>query len=165
MKILIFNKKDFIQFMQYNNIDDSNVESQDMMIISINKHYRPYCEDSFKHDVVCYFKRQHPNVLIMHFGDYDENDVTQKAKEGPTGIFNEYKARKLYKFIKNNKDKSLVVLHCGAGISRSGAIGSFIYDLYGKDTMTWEEFKTRNPQIQPNIHILKLLRKVYEEDK
>lgn len=151
--------------MLYNNIDDSNIESQDMMIISINNHYRPYRKDSFKHDVESYFKKQHPNALTMHFGDYNENNAIQKGNKGPTGVFNEYKAKKLYKFIKDNKNKSLAILHCGAGISRSGAVGNFIYDLYGKNDMTWDEFKRKNPQIQPNIYILKLLRKVYEEDK
>ena len=162
MKILTFSKKDFINFMQYNNIDDSNVESHDMLFISINRHYRPYRKDSFKHDVECYFKRQHSNAITMHFGDYSEEDIQKKENKGPTGIFNEYKAKKLYEFIKKNKHKKLAIIHCGAGISRSGAIATFIFDLYG-DTK-YDEFKRKNPQIQPNQHILKLLRKEYDKD-
>ena len=38
MKILVYNKRAFNHFMTYNAITDENVESQDMMIISINNH-------------------------------------------------------------------------------------------------------------------------------
>jgi predicted protein tyrosine phosphatase len=165
MKILIFGKRGFTKFMLYNNIDDSNVESQDIMIISINSAINRELLFDAQTTVQSHFKRQHSNVMIMHFGDYSEEFVNKIEHEGPTGIFNDYKAQKLYRFIKANKHKKTAIVHCGAGISRSGAIGSFIYDLYGKDDMTWDEFKRKNPQIQPNTHILKLLRKVYEKDK
>jgi predicted protein tyrosine phosphatase len=139
--------------MTYNAITDESVESQDMMFISINNHIK---------DIYSFFKRQHSNVMIMHFGDYGE-DYIQTYWGQPTGIFNEYKAKKLYNFIKANKDKHLSVIHCGAGISRSGAIGTFIFDMYGETT--YEEFKRKNPRIEPNQHILKLLNEQRRKDE
>jgi predicted protein tyrosine phosphatase len=99
----------------------------------------------------------------MHFGDYGEEYITRVAHEGPTGIFTPFKAKKLYEFIKANKDKHMAIVHCAAGISRSGAVGTFIHNLYG--TMTYEEFKRKNPQIQPNGHILRLLNEELRKDK
>jgi predicted protein tyrosine phosphatase len=150
--------------MQYLDINDSNVELQDCMFISINSSHKGELLYGAQTNIESHFKRQHSNVMIMHFGDYGEEFVNKIKHEGPTGIFTEYKAHKLYKFIKANQQKKMALIHCGAGISRSGAVGSFIYDLYGKDTMTWEEFKRKNPRIQPNAHILKLLRNEYEKD-
>lgn len=167
MKILILNKPDFGRFMEYNMIDDDNVETQDAMFVSINPAYQEQLLYGRK-DVgvqTSYFKRQHSNVMIMHFGDYGEEFVVKVAHEGPTGIFTPFKAKKLYEFIKRNKDKRMAIVHCSAGISRSGAVGTFIFDLYGRDTMTWEEFKRKNPKIQPNQHIIRLLNNELRRDK
>jgi predicted protein tyrosine phosphatase len=163
MKILVYGKLQFNRFMLYNNITDDNVETKDMFFVSINNPYDPEIFLS-KGDVYSHFKQQHSNVLVMHFPDFGETMIENYTKMGvkPFHIFNEHKAKKIYEFIKRNKDKSLAVLHCGAGISRSGAVGAFIFDLYGD--MTYEEFKRKNPQIQPNQHILKLLRKEYDKD-
>lgn len=162
MKVLIFNKKNFNQFMQYNCIDDSSVESQDMMIISINN---PYVETLYPDTwiIKSYFKRNHFNVLIEHFPDFGENISYDQIGQGNFSVFSEYKAKRMYEFIKKNKDKSLAIIHCGAGISRSGAVGTFIHDLYG--TVSWDEFKRKNPQISPNMYILKLLQQQRLKDK
>jgi predicted protein tyrosine phosphatase len=165
MKILILNKREFNKFMEYNMINDDNVEEQDMLIVSINQP----CESHIimgRSGVYSHFSRQHSNVMIMHFMDVGENYINNF--EELNGVcyqfFNKYKAKKLYEFIKRNKDKKLAVLHCSAGISRSGAVGTFIYDMYGKDTMTWEEFQRKNPYIHPNEHILKLLHEEQRND-
>lgn len=161
MKVLILNKREFNKFMEFSNITDENVDSKDMMFISINNH-ADLGLFMGKAEIYSYFKRQHSNVMIMHFGDFSEEFVARVAHEGPTGIFTPYKAKKLYNFIKRNKDKSIAICHCGAGISRSGAVGTFIHDLYG--TVSYEEFKRKNPRILPNSHILKLLNDEYRKD-
>jgi len=142
--------------MQYNGITDDNVETKDMLIVSINN----------VKDTSSYFEKEHENVKIMHFGDYSEEMITllnySKEKEKENGVFNNEMAKELYEFIKRNKDKNLAVLHCAAGISRSAGVGTFIQDLYG--TQSFQDFKRKNPQIQPNLHVLNLLRKMYEKD-
>ena len=141
--------------------NDSNIEEKDVLIVSINNFYNPGLFMD-RYGVSSHFKRQHPNVMIMHFGDFSEEWVNKVIHEGPTGIFNEYKAHKVYEFIKANKEKGEAILHCSAGISRSGAIGAFINDLYGEDHQT---FMFRNPRIEPNSYMTKMLyRELYREN-
>jgi predicted protein tyrosine phosphatase len=156
MKILILSKQNFDKMMQYNVIDDYNVESQDIMFISIcspQDDDQPYISELSKKS---HFKEEHPNVKIMYFGDYSGDQVLNNPH-----VFTRGHAKELYKFIKENENKGMAIIHCGGGISRSGAIGTFIFDLYGD--MTFEEFKRKNPQIQPNSHILRLLREEYKK--
>jgi len=164
MKVIILSRPKFNHFMEYNMINDDNVESKDAMFISISSHYNGQLLFGAKEITRSYFKRQHSNVMIMHFGDYGEEFVARVAHEGPTGIFTPFKAKKLYEFIKRNKEKSMAIVHCAAGISRSGAVGTFIFDLYGRESMTWDEFKRKNPQIEPNQHILRLLNDELRKD-
>lgn len=51
-----------------------------------------------------------------------------------------------------------VIVHCSAGISRSGAIASFIVDNF--TDMDYQEWKSQNaPQIHPNEYVYGLLRR------
>lgn len=157
MKVLIRSKIVFDDMMKYQGIDDSNVESKDIMFISIcspKDDDQPYISSL---STESYFKEEHSNVKIMYFGDYTSNDLNNPY------VFTIGHAKELYEFIKRNKDKSMAILHCGAGISRSGAIGTFIFDLYGNGD--YEEFKRKNSQIYPNHHILRLLNNVHEQQK
>lgn len=156
MKVLILNKREFDNMMQYMAIDDSNAESQDLMLISVCS---PPDDDqpgiaSLSRN--SYFKSDHENVKTLFFGDYGENMVGRTEH-----MFTDEQAEELYNFIKVNKDKHIAIVHCGAGISRSGAIGTFIHDLYG--TIPYEEFKRKNPRIMPNSYVLRLLR--YQQNK
>jgi len=157
MNIIILNKRLFNEFMTYNFVNDDNVESQDMLIISINEFYKKETWYQDDYNVNSYFKRQHSNVLIEHFGDYREDYITEciKKKKPTSGFFSEHKAKRMYEFMMRNKDKSLAVLHCGAGISRSGAAGQFLWENFG--TISYEDFKRKNKKIEPNNHILRLL--------
>ena len=47
-------------------------------------------------------------------------------------------------------------VHCNAGISRSGAIGTFANDYCG---MNYSEFLKNNPYIMANSYVLRLLRR------
>jgi len=59
--------------------------------------------------------------------------------------------------IANQQDDSTLILHCDAGISRSGAIGSFAADFLRLDM---EKFRKDNPDIMPNHYVLSVLNKV-----
>lgn len=163
MKVVILSKPEFNKIMSYNSITDDNVENVDAMFISINSPNRDELIQGAKTSIYSHFKRHHSNVMIMHFGDYPEEFIQENVDKNPTGLFNAYKAKKLYEFIKKNSNKSIAVVHCGAGISRSGAVGTFIYELYGNDT--WEDFKRLNWKIHPNAYVLKLLREELKKDK
>lgn len=57
-----------------------------------------------------------------------------------------------------------IIVHCSAGISRSGAISSFIVDNFTE--MNYQEWKARwAPQIQPNDYVYGLLRREFMKRK
>ena len=135
--------------MEYNGITDANVEQHDdTMFISIVSPVEP--DLSKKDNSDSYFKECHSNVKVMSFGDYMDSE----AKSNPN-VFTKEQAKELYEFIIKNKDKKMAILHCGAGISRSGAIGTFLFENFGDGN--YEEFKRKNPQICPNPRVLRLL--------
>ena len=67
-------------------------------------------------------------------------------------------ATDMWQFIKSNLGKDLYV-HCGAGISRSGAVAEFYYEYFGGD---YKNLKKKYPFISPNPKILYYLREVSE---
>ena len=66
----------------------------------------------------------------------------------------------LFDFIKSNIDKKTCLVHCHAGVSRSGAVGLFINEYLGQNE---ERFRVLHPNIAPNPHILSLLRKARKQ--
>jgi hypothetical protein len=153
MKVLALSKINFDKMMALYAIDDSNVESQDAIFISICSPKEDGQFDQFYISQLSkesYFKSEHPNVKIMYFGDYGEKEI-----ENNPHVFTKKQAKELYEFIVANKDKNMAIVHCGGGYSRSGAIATFIFDNFGG--YDYEEFKRRNPQILPNMHILRML--------
>ena len=66
----------------------------------------------------------------------------------------------MYDFIIKNSDKDYFIVHCTMGVSRSGAVGEFVNDLYG---IPYQEFKRENPQIVPNLVVKQGLNKRHQE--
>jgi predicted protein tyrosine phosphatase len=66
---------------------------------------------------------------------------------------------KIVKFINNNKDKSVFIIHCSAGISRSRAVATFLYDKFLPE-IDKEEFGRENKYIRPNLYVLKRLKEL-----
>ena len=115
------------------------------------------------------FKKPHPNVLTLTFDDVME-DSYQSVGLNPDGtpfLFQNGKAitleqgEQLVNFIKENLNKKQAFIHCAAGISRSGAIGSFINEITGG---TYEEFMHINPQVHENRVVLSMLKELYYEE-
>lgn len=154
MKILVLSKQSFNKLMVDNNINDKNVENnKDIFFISINNTN----ENS-------HFAKNHNNVLIQHFDDVDRDlyDIEYnngQLKECKSKIrakaFTEEQAKELFEFLteqqKYNRKKCFV--HCSAGISRSGAVGTFVNDFFGGNYL---EFRSMNPHIYENSHVLRL---------
>ena len=89
-----------------------------------------------------------PNVLTLQF-----DDITYQF--GDLKLFTKEQAKQIIDFLTRNLDKGYCVVHCTAGISRSGAVATFIHKWIG--TATDDEFKVINPNIFPNSHVFKTL--------
>lgn len=165
MKVYVLSKLRFIDLMIKNQITNDNIEEKiDCFFISINDTIYSNSNNT------PYFTENKNNLKIMHFDDvdYDIYDTiivkdtngklktildknTLKAK-----AITEEQAKELFDFILQNKDKKICIVHCAAGISRSGAVGKFVNELYGEP---YDVFKMNNPYIHPNQNILNLLKK------
>lgn len=143
-EIVILPKQFFNELLIRKNINDSNVnEYNKTAFISIN-------DSQFSES---FFKEKHPNVLRLYFDDIIRPLDFHK-------LFSQEDSDKIIEFSKINKDSQFII-HCEAGISRSGAVGQFINDIYKK--MTLENFKKLNPHISPNYYVYYFLIRDYEK--
>jgi predicted protein tyrosine phosphatase len=97
-------------------------------------------------------ERKLPHVLSLCFADITPND--EKAIKAGYTLFNEDLADQIVTFVERYKDSEAWLVHCDAGISRSGAIGLWITRRL---QLNEEYFWQRHPCIRPNYWILSLL--------
>ena len=139
MKVFIMPKFIFEQA-----IDGIEKSSKDVFYLSINnpddEDKTPIREDSDTFKSMCFY-------------DIDE-DIYDEVKDFTYKTISDEQVDELYDFIMKNKDKKNFVVHCTAGISRSGAVGEFVNDLFG---IPYAEFRKQNPNIIPNTYIKKKL--------
>jgi predicted protein tyrosine phosphatase len=147
MKVYVFSQEEFNNIMRQNGIDNSNVEERtEVFYISIN----------YEEDDKPYFTDKE-NVKVMFFDDVDQeyNAPVMSINENRVAkAFTRKQAKELFDFINKHKDKEVCIVHCTAGISRSGAVGQFINDYTASDKQ-W--FKQQNRHIIPNNLVLRLL--------
>jgi len=76
-------------------------------------------------------------------------------------LFNKEQAKEVVGFLsainQGDEEDGVLVAHCDAGISRSGAIGTFAVDFLRLD---YQEFINSNPYIRPNYYVLRILRQL-----
>lgn len=150
-EILIIPHRIFNEYMSSNKINDKNIDKKlkdkNVYLISI--------VDSFK-DLKPWFKKDHKNVLNLVFDDVNDDKEWKKCK-----VFNEEIANKIIDFLETtNTNDCQFIIHCAAGVSRSGAVGEFVSDFI---KMKYSDFKRKNPHICPNKTVSRILRKVYRE--
>ena len=99
-------------------------------------------------------------IMSLEFWDITPTDRHTVLREHPDAImFDESHAKKIIKFIKRvqeDKKDSTLVIHCHAGISRSGATGTFACDYCGLD---YNAFLKINPDLNPNAYVLSMLKR------
>lgn len=104
---------------------------------------------------------------LMHKGcnDFLEcvfADVTKKEYDNSKGLidailFSKETAQRIIGYIEKIKDTSdILVVHCDAGISRSGAVGLFACRYLGLDE---SKFRKEN-NVLPNIYVMDVLNEV-----
>ncbi len=127
MKVFIVGKTQFDAFMRNREITNDNVEENiRTFFISIN--------DTSGTPEVPYFNGDKSNVKVLFFDDV-EKDLN-------------------IPIIGTNQVKTSKAFTIDQGISRSGAVGTFVNDYFKAD---YEEFKRNNPNILPNGQVLAML--------
>ena len=103
------------------------------------------------------------NVLNLWFHDTDpeaEVEWMMPNVQYEEVLFDEEMAKSIKRFVLANEDKKRWIIHCTAGKCRSGAVGEVLSDFF---KIPYSEFKRSNPQIQPNIYVKKILKKVFDQ--
>lgn len=144
MKITVLNEAEFKQMLVSKDLNSDTIESRtDLCFISItNSNVQP-------------FMRETSNCLPLTF-----DDITDKDNMPEFILFKEDQAVKIIQFCVNNKDRRELLVHCTGGISRSGAVGLFINDIWGEDS--YQNFMKLNPRIYPNIYVKCVLQRTYD---
>ena len=101
------------------------------------------------------------NFLQVKMWDI-ENDIIQNDYFYEKPSDNEL--LKIVHFVNKNKNKNIFMIHCSAGISRSGAVAMFIRDKFF-DEIDNVVFNIENKHILPNLYILKKLKELDNEIK
>lgn len=101
------------------------------------------------------FDKSIDNFLQVKMWDIEE-DLFENGElkyEKP----NDNELKNIVDFINKHKDKSVFIIHCSAGISRSGAVATFLYDKFLSE-IDKEQFRRENKYIRPNLYILNRLK-------
>ena len=119
---------------------------RDYRIISINSVSFPAEPPPFSGEFL-----KADNLLVLHFDDVDEGFPNAMTPE---------QAKQIADFIRIEDDRPIVV-HCTAGISRSGAVGEVLdwyYNCWLEDNRQdhWGNERI-NSDIVPNSHVRRLL--------
>lgn len=110
-----------------------------------------YSKDSFSP-----VPEDNASVLKLCFDDITDREAAKYYKKDEVKLFTKEQAKEIHKFFNKiyNSIKPLLI-HCDAGISRSGAVGE-IANLYFNDGdgMFWKT----NPQVYSNTYVVRLLK-------
>ena len=106
----------------------------------------------------------HPHLLTLTFDDICNEPETPEDL-GNAILFNKDMALAIMRFVDDGKLPLLV--HCTAGISRSGAVGEVLNWYFNRyletNTADNEDFVRNNRQIQSNTIVRKIMLKVLQE--
>lgn len=148
LKIYVLPKVEFHNILKKYEIDDDNVdEFIKYAFISINDTSGKYYHEPL-------FKEDHGNVLTLFFDDVENDLERSPTNKNVCKSFSEDQAKQVLTFLNQNKDVETILVHCAAGISRSGAIGQFALDFLKGDK---DFFRITNKYIMPNSKVLRLL--------
>ena len=109
------------------------------------------------------------NMLPLHFWDITDSTRDMERlkrwfgadfKEEDAVLFNDQLAEQVIGFLilcnQCDNEDSVLVVHCDAGISRSGAVGTFAVDYFG---LNYNDFIKDNPGLSPNSFVSRILRR------
>lgn len=158
MLVHVVSRLNFQSLMSRHDFKDDNIETMKNKLFCICIH------NTGGYNTEPHFKQDHENVLRLWFDDCDK-DACGTLLNGETyteKAMNEEQATQIYDFLVKQKenDCNVGVVHCAAGIARSGAVGTFATEFFDADR---KAFKAINPEIIPNGHVLQLLNRILWE--
>ena len=118
---------------------------RDNRIISINSVSHPAEVPPFSEEFL-----DADNLLILYFDDVDEGFSNAMTPE---------QAKQIMDFIRIEDNRPIIV-HCTAGISRSGAVGEVLnwyFNRFEANDSDYRKFEIMHPDIVPNAHVRRLL--------
>ena len=122
-------------------------------IISINSVSFPAEPPPFSDDLL-----HAENLLALHFDDVDEGQPHAMMPE---------QAKQIVDFVRI-EDPRPIIVHCTAGISRSGAVGEVLnwyFNRYLEDEPgDYQRFQLMHRDLVPNAHVRRLLLTEFQRD-
>ena len=110
-------------------------------------------------DPNCAIPVDSPNILKLRFDDAVEDPDHSLV------LFDAEIAGKIVNFVRKIDTSRLLFVNCGAGISRSGAVGEVLNDYFNKylerNELDDEYFRRLNRQIQGNPLVRRILREAF----
>ena len=151
---------DFKHTMRSNDLYDSNIELRtDLAVISIGNSF----EDDLADDIFAngpsshWFRNQHRNVLNMDFDDIAApGEWKNLSKCNQYVLFDDDMARRIAQFVGENITASVWIVHCSAGVSRSGAVSKWLKDWL-KSKYGIEANNVDGKYAVPNALVLRVL--------
>ena len=142
--IIVLSHTDFDNFCHENGYVDETVEKDDtkafISIENTKECLKYYLEDDkSKH----WFEKNHSNVLNVDFDDIPSDDMNWHGHIFK-GLSDE-QADEIVEFVERNmvgEPRKDFIIHCRAGISRSQAVGMFLwafYQEYFHDNVQWTQ--------------------------
>lgn len=126
-QIIVLSQFLFDEKMDNDGINDSNIEElTDTAFISIIGTPQVLSEYLKEENTVHWFKENHHNVLNLEFDDVDHDLQFANCE---FKAITPSQSEEIVKFIEANLGKNFII-HCRAGMSRSQAVGCFLYDFY-----------------------------------
>ncbi len=156
-KILVYSRENFKNFL------DKFRERLDVAIISIE--CTGECRKYYMKEVKNIQDNEHLLPSSYRVLNLDFDDLTQD-KEWKGHLFkaiSEDQAKDIIDFVERNIGKDIVI-HCGAGKSRSQGVFRAILDLYSEYYQESPENK-ENPCLTPNIEVVAKIKRAYRERK
>ena len=171
---------DFKHTMRNNDLYDSTIESMtELAVISIGNSFDDFDPDDIFSNgpSLRWFARRHRNVLNMTFDDITSPEKWQllsqfgnsQSSDDTSGnasaekdyvLFDRNMVREIADFVDDNHKASTWIVHCSAGISRSGAVSLWLKDWlkfkYGIDAVNVD-----GKYALPNSHVLSELNRMF----
>ena len=155
-KVYILSKREFDSLMTKKGLNVDNVVDKVPMTAFIS-----ICSEVDQENFLDqrpHFTKDTDNVLNLLFEDITEDVMTKTmGKDVLMKAFTKDQGKKIVEFLEKHKDKESLIVHCAAGISRSGAVGTFAAEYYD---LNYSDFKKDNPHIHPNSLVITTLRRL-----